>query len=287
MSRADIRHFHHAGSGTLSYVVSDPATRQAAVIDPVLDFNVVSGRTDDAPVRPIIDHLRDNDLKVAWILETHAHADHLSGAQHIKATLGGDVAIGEGIRDVQRHFGDIFNLKPPFRADGHQFDRLFADDDEFPVGELRVRVIATPGHTSDCVTYVVGDAAFVGDTLFMPDAGTARCDFPGGDASRLYDSIRRLFELPPETRLFMCHDYGPDGREIRHVTTVAEQVAANIHVGDGRSREDFVALREKRDATLELPALILPALQVNIRAGNLPPAEDNQVVYLKIPLDRI
>lgn len=287
MNAPDVRHYYHEGTGTLSYVVSDPGSGRAAVIDPVLDFDIVSGRSDAAPLAPLIDCLDENGLALDWILETHAHADHLSGAERLKAERGGKVAIGAGIRDVQRHFREVFNLEPPFRADGHQFDRLFEDGDSFRIGNLDARVIATPGHTSDSLTYIVGDAAFVGDSLFMPDAGTARCDFPGGDAGVLYDSIQRLFELPADTRLFMCHDYGPGGREVRHVTTVREQRDANIHVGNGRGRADFVALREGRDATLSLPRLILPAIQVNIRAGGLPPAEDNGVAYLKIPLDRL
>jgi glyoxylase-like metal-dependent hydrolase (beta-lactamase superfamily II) len=287
LSSPQVQHFHHAGTGTLSYVVSDPATKAAAVIDPVLGFDMVSGRTDGSQARAIVDYLGGKQLRLQWLLETHAHADHLSGAQHIRASLGGTVAIGEGIREVQRHFGKVFNLKPPFRADGHQFDELLADGGRFRIGELEVRVMATPGHTSDSVTYLIGDAAFVGDTLFMPDLGTARCDFPGGDAGQLYDSIQKILGLPDDTRLFMCHDYPPAGRELRFETSVREQKADNVHVGGGRSREEFIQLRVARDKTLSLPALILPALQVNIRAGNLPPAEDNQVVYLRTPLDLI
>ncbi len=268
-------------------MVSDPATACAAVIDPVLGFDIVSGRSDDSQVRAIVDYLGGKQLKLQWLLETHAHADHLSGAQYIRASLGGSVAIGEGIRAVQEHFGKVFNLKPPFRPDGHQFDTLFSDGDTFKIGELEGAVMATPGHTSDSMTYVIGDAAFVGDTLFMPDLGTARCDFPGGDAGLLYDSIQNILSLPDATRLFMCHDYPPDGRELRAETTVREQKADNIHVGGGRTRDEYIQLRETRDKKLSLPALILPAIQINMRAGNLPPAEDNQVVYLRIPLDLI
>lgn len=285
MPSPDIQHFYHEDSGTLAYVVSDPDSGTAAVIDAPLGLDIVSGRTDGSLADTICDYVRDAGLRVRWILETHAHADHLSAAQYVKATLGGDVAIGAGICDVQRHFQGVFNLKPPFRADGRQFDHLFSDGDEFALGTLTVKAIATPGHTSDSMTYLVGDAAFVGDTLFMPDAGTARCDFPGGDAGKLYDSIHRLLALPDATRLFMCHDYCPDGRELRFQTTVAEQRADNIHVGNATSRADFISMRDERDATLALPRLLLPSLQINIRAGNLPPADDNQVAYLRIPLD--
>jgi len=281
----DVQHFHDADTGTLSYVVSDPASGAAAVIDPLLGFSMSSGRIDDRQARDIIAWLRDHQLRLHWILETHAHADHLSAAQYIKSELGGSTGIGEGICAVQERFAHIFNYKPPFRADGHQFDRLFADGEAFALGELTVRVIATPGHTSDSITYLVGDAAFPGDSIFMPDYGTARCDFPGGDAGQLYDSIQALLALPPDTRLFMCHDYRPNERELRFEATVREQADTNIHVRRGTRREDFVRMREQRDATLDLPRLLLPAIQVNIRAGNLPPAEDNQVAYLKIPLD--
>jgi glyoxylase-like metal-dependent hydrolase (beta-lactamase superfamily II) len=287
MGNPSVQHFYHQPTGTLSYVVSDPATSMAAVVDPVLGFSVVSGRTDQAPAREIIEYLRSNDLSLEWVLETHAHADHLSAAQTIKAHLGGKVAIGNGIRSVQETFGDIFNLKAPFAADGRQFDRLFADGDLFTIGSIECRVLDTPGHTSDSVTYLAGDCAFVGDSLFMPDFGTARCDFPGGDASLLYDSIQKLFALPPQTKLYMCHDYPPEGRSVRYTVTVAEQKGANVHVKDGTTKAEFVAMREKRDATLSLPALILPAIQINIRAGHLPEAEDNEVSYLKIPLDML
>lgn len=287
MGNPSVQHFYHQPTGTLSYVVSDPATSMAAVVDPVLGFSVVSGRTDQAPARAIIEYLRSNDLSLEWVLETHAHADHLSAAQTIKAHLGGKVAIGSGIRSVQETFGDIFNLKAPFAADGRQFDRLFADGDLFTIGSIECKVLDTPGHTSDSVTYLAGDCAFVGDSLFMPDFGTARCDFPGGDASLLYDSIQKLFALPPQTKLYMCHDYPPEGRSVRYTVTVAEQKGANVHMKDGTTKAEFVAMREKRDATLSLPALILPAIQINIRAGHLPEAEDNEVSYLKIPLDML
>lgn len=287
MSGVLVQHFYHQPTGTLTYVVSDPATSMAAVIDPVLGFSVVSGRTDPAPARDIIEYIRANDLTLEWILETHAHADHLSSAQTIKAHLGGKVAIGKGIRSVQETFGEIFNLKAPFAADGRQFDRLFADGDTFTIGSIAARVLNTPGHTSDSVTYLAGDCAFVGDSIFMPDFGTARCDFPGGDASLLYDSVQKLFALPPQTKLYMCHDYPPEGRSLRYEVTVAEQKEANVHVKDGMAKAEFVAMRKKRDATLSLPALILPAIQVNIRAGHLPESEDNEVSYIKIPLDTL
>jgi glyoxylase-like metal-dependent hydrolase (beta-lactamase superfamily II) len=287
MSGVLVQHFHHQPTGTLSYVVSDPATSMAAVIDPVLGFSVVSGRTDPAPAKEIVDYIRANDLALEWILETHAHADHLSSAQTIKAHLGGKVAIGSGIRSVQETFGEILNLKAPFAADGRQFDRLFADGDTFTIGSIPARVLNTPGHTSDSVTYVVGDCAFVGDSIFMPDFGTARCDFPGGDASLLYESVQKLFALPPQTKLYMCHDYPPEGRSLRYEVTVAEQKEKNIHVKDGTVKAEFVDMREKRDATLSLPALILPAIQVNIRAGHLPESEDNGIAYIKVPLDTL
>jgi glyoxylase-like metal-dependent hydrolase (beta-lactamase superfamily II) len=282
-----VRHFYHQPTGTLSYVVSDPRTSVAAVIDPVLGFSVVSGRTDTGPAREIIDCIQSNDLKLEWILETHAHADHLSAAQTIKAHLGGKVAIGNGIRAVQETFGGIFNLKAPFAADGRQFDRLFEDGDSFTIGSIDCRVLNTPGHTSDSVTYLIGDCAFVGDSLFMPDFGTARCDFPGGDAALLYDSIQKLFALPARTKLYMCHDYPPDGRSLRFEASVCEQKESNVHVKDGTTKADFVTMRKKRDATLLLPALLLPAIQINIRAGHLPESEDNNVSYIKLPLDSL
>ena len=283
----DVQHFYHPSSGTLTYVVSDPVSKGSAVIDPVLDFSVVSGRTNTAPVDDVVAYLEENDLNLEWILETHAHADHLSGAQTLKQKSGGNVAIGEGIRKVQSHFGPVFNLKAPFAADGHQFDHLFADEAEFSIGTLTGRVMHTPGHTNDSVTYVIGNAAFVGDTVFMTDFGTARCDFPGGDAGRLYDSIQKLLALPDDTILYLCHDYPPEGRELRCSTLVAEQRSDNIHVGTGTSRGEFVSMREARDATLSLPALILPSIQANIQAGHLPDAEDNDIAYIKIPLDTL
>lgn len=285
MSDATIRHFHDAPTGTLSYVVSDRATGRAVVIDPVMGFSTVSGRTDPSPALKIIDYVRSHALTLEWILETHAHADHLSAAEFLKAELGGSTGIGEGIRQVQAHFRDVFNLGATFAADGSEFDRLFADGDTFSIGEVECRVLGTPGHTSDSITYLIGDAAFVGDTLFMPDIGTARCDFPGGDAALLYDSIQTILSLPDETRLFMCHDYPPEDRSLRFEVSVAEQRERNIHVGGAVSKRDFVARRKARDEELDLPTLILPSIQVNIRAGAFPTPDDNDVSYIRIPVD--
>ncbi len=280
--------FLDARSNTISYVVADPETRRAAVIDPVLDYDPASGRTDAAGVARIVDHVRADGLAVDWILETHAHADHLSGAQVVKAELGGTVALGAGIVEVQATFAALFNLGDGFATDGSQFDRLLADGERLELGAIEIEVLHTPGHTPACASYVAGDAVFVGDTLFMPDSGTARCDFPGGDATLLYRSIGRILALPDATRLFVCHDYGAGGaRDIAWETTVGEERARNIHVGGGTGAEDFVRMRRARDETLAVPALILPALQVNIRAGHLPPPEGNGTRYLKIPLNRL
>jgi glyoxylase-like metal-dependent hydrolase (beta-lactamase superfamily II) len=282
-----VQHFYHEPTGTLSFVVSDPATACAAVIDPVLGFDIVSGRTDASQIDVISAYHEKHGLALEWILETHAHADHLSAAQLLKARQGGKVAIGQGICKVQAHFGRLFNLKEPFRSDGSQFDRLFAGGDRFHIGKLECRVLSTPGHTSDSVSYVIGNAAFVGDTLFAPDYGTARCDFPGGDASLLFDSIQKLLSLPAGTDLYLCHDYRPNNRELQFRTTIDAQRETNIHIGAGRGKEEFVAMRQARDKTLSLPVLLLPALQVNVRAGHYPEAEDNSVSYLKIPLDQL
>jgi glyoxylase-like metal-dependent hydrolase (beta-lactamase superfamily II) len=287
MTAAAIQHFYDQPTGTLSYVVADQGSGRAAVIDCVLGYDLSSGRTDRRPCDVIIDYVREQGLKLEWILETHAHADHLSGAQYVKSQLGGEVGIGEGIRDVQAHFAPIFNCGPGFTADGRQFDRLFADAEVFRIGELECEVMATPGHTNDSVSYRLGSVVFVGDSLFMPDFGTARCDFPGGDAGLLYDSIRRLLALPGDTRLFMCHDYMPGGRELRWECTVAEQRRDNIHASEAVSKESFTSMRSERDASLKLPALIVPAIQVNIRAGHMPDADDNDIVYLKTPVDTL
>ncbi len=278
--------FHHAPTGTWSYVVTDARTRMAAVIDPVLDFDPRSGRTWTESADRLVSFLRDQSLRNLWILETHAHADHLSAAPYLQAAVGGQIAIGQGICDVQRAFREILNLGPEFPVDGRQFDRLLADGEEFAIGSLTARVIGTAGHTSDSLSYLIDDAVFTGDSIFMPDSGTARCDFPGGDAKRLYASIRRLYELPEATRLFVCHDYGQGGREPRCETTIAEQRASNIHLRDGVTEHEFVEVRTRRDAGLELPALLYPSVQFNIRGGRPPPAESNGRHYLKLPLSR-
>ena len=272
---------------TVTYVVHNGPGSGCAIVDSVLDYDPKSGRTQHASADQVIEYVRANDLKVRWILETHAHADHLSAAPYLRAQLGGQIGIGGNITTVQKVFKGVFNLGPGFRQDGSQFDHLFQEGEAIPLGDLSGEVMFVPGHTPACAAYRFGDAVFVGDTLFMPDVGTARCDFPGGDARALYASTRKLLSLPPETRLFMCHDYPPAEREVAFETTVAEQRAKNIHVHDGVSEEEFVAMRTKRDATLEMPTLILPSVQVNIRAGELPPKEDNGVAYLKIPLNAL
>ena len=281
--------FFHADSNTWSYLVHAPGDTVAAVIDPVLDFDPKSARTSTASAQAIVDHVAAQGLQVQWLLETHAHADHLSAAHWLKQTHWPEarIAIGEGIRTVQKTFRPIFNLGEHFPIDGSQFDQLFADDETFAIGAMPARVIAVPGHTSDSNAYLVGDALFTGDSLFMPDGGTARCDFPGGSAAVLYRSIQRLYALPDATRVFVCHDYGPGGRPVACETTIGEQKRANIHVRDGVDEADFVRLRDARDATLAMPTLILPAVQTNIRAGALPDAEANGVRYLKLPIDTI
>jgi glyoxylase-like metal-dependent hydrolase (beta-lactamase superfamily II) len=277
--------FYHQPTGTWTYVVADPATQAAPVIDPVLDYDWRSGRTGTRSTDAVIAHCEAEGLTVGWILETHAHADHLSSAPYLQSRLGGRIAIGQGICQVQATFKRIFGLGDDFTADGSQFDRLLADGDTLDIGNVSGRVIAAPGHTSDSVAYLLGDALFVGDTIFMPDGGSARCDFPGGDAAQLYRTVQRLYALPAETRVFVCHDYSPGGREPRCATTVGEERAGNIHVRDGVSEESFVEMRRKRDATLDVPNLIIPSVQVNIRAGRLPAAESDGVSYLKVPLN--
>lgn len=272
---------------TITYVVHSGPGSACAIIDSVLDYDPKSGRTRHISADRVVEYVRAHDLKVAWILETHAHADHLSAAPYLKAQLGGQIGIGDHITMVQKVFKGIFNLEPEFRLDGSQFDRLFAEGDEIPLGDLKGSLLYVPGHTPACVAYQFGDAVFVGDTLFMPDVGTARADFPGGDARTLYRSARKILSLPPETRLFMCHDYPPAGRSVAFETTVAAQRSGNIHVRDGVTEDDFVALRTARDATLEMPVLILPAVQINIRAGEMPPKEDNGIAYAKIPLNAL
>ncbi len=285
--KPSVKAFFDEATSTFSYVVHEAGGEAAAIIDPVHDFDAPSGRTGTGAADELIAYVLGNGLTVEWILETHAHADHLSSAPYIKEKLGGTTAIGAHIVDVQAIFRNVFNLEAGFATDGSQFDQLFSDGDTFIIGALEARVMHTPGHTPACLTYVIGDCAFVGDTLFPPDYGTARCDFPGGDAGSLYDSIQRIYDLPDETRLFMCHDYPPEGRGPQFETTVGAERTRNIHVADGTSREDFIAMREARDATLAVPKLLLPSIQVNIRAGALPPAEDNGVAYLKLPVDRI
>ncbi|WP_422822427.1 MBL fold metallo-hydrolase [Vreelandella azerica] len=269
-------------------MVQDPGSKACAILDSVLDFDYAAGRTDVRSADEIIAYVRENGLDVEWILETHVHADHLSAAPYLHERLGGKTGIGANITIVQDVFGKAFNAGTEFARDGSQFDALFKEGDTFTIGGLEGRVLHTPGHTPACLTYVIGDAAFVGDTLFMPDFGTARCDFPGGDARALYQSIQKVLALPSDTRLFMCHDYKAPQRDVyQHETTVAEQRAANIHVYDGVSEEEFVRMRTERDATLAMPKLIIPSVQVNMRGGDMPPAEDNGQVYLKVPINKL
>lgn len=287
MTKPDVSAFFDEATFTVTYVVSDPTTGRAAVVDPVLDFDPASGRTSTTSADEVVAFVEDNKLGVDWILETHVHADHLSAAPYIHETLGGKAAIGKDVTAVQKTFKGVFNLKD-LATDGSQFEHLFADAEAFSVGSIEAYVIATPGHTPACVTYVIGDAAFVGDTLFMPDFGSARTDFPGGSAPQLYESIRKILALPDNTRLFMCHDYKAPGRDVfAWETSVAEQRANNIHINDTVSRDEFVAMREGRDSQLGMPKLILPSLQVNLRAGQLPEPEDNNIRYLKLPLDAV
>ena len=290
-ARLQIESFFDEASSTFSHLVLDRETGQCALVDSVLDYDPKSGRTRTTGAERLVARVRELGAQVQWLLETHVHADHLSAAPWLKAQLGGQIAIGAQITTVQKTFGTLFNAEPGFARDGSQFDHLFRDGDTFAIGGLRATALHTPGHTPACMTYLVEDgdtrAAFVGDTLFMPDYGTARCDFPGGDAATLFRSVRRVLALPGDTQLYMCHDYRPGGRPLAHVSTVAEQRAANVHVHDGIAEADFVAMRQARDATLDMPVLILPSVQVNMRAGHLPPPEDNGVSYLKIPLNAL
>ncbi|OWW18659.1 MBL fold metallo-hydrolase [Noviherbaspirillum denitrificans] len=279
--------FYDGITGTISHVVHDGPGSHAAIIDPVLDYDPKSARTHTASADKLVRFVREHSLKTEWILETHAHADHLSAAKYLKDEIGGKIAIGAYIGKVQGVFKQLFNLEAGFAQDGSQFDHLFEEDESFRIGALHARAIFVPGHTPADVAYRIGDTVFVGDTLFMPDVGTARCDFPGGDARSLYRSIQRLLSLPGDTRLFMCHDYPPPGRAPAWVTTVAEQRAGNAHVREGISEDQFVAIREKRDAGLDMPTLFLPSIQVNIRAGSMPPAEGNGISYLKLPLNAV
>lgn len=285
--QAQVKAFFDPATWTVSYVVFDAPGGHCALVDSVLDYDPKSGRTRTDSADQLIAFVREQNLTVDWILETHAHADHLSAAPYLRKHLGGKIAIGGKITQVQNVFKGIFHLEPEFATNGSQFDHLFEDGDTFAIGTLQAQALSVPGHTPACMAYQVGDAVFVGDTLFMPDVGTARCDFPGGNAHTLYHSVRKLLSLPAETRLFMCHDYPPEGREAQWECTVADQRARNIHVHDGVSEAEFVAMRTKRDAGLAMPVLILPSVQVNIRAGELPPPEANGVSYLKIPLNAL
>lgn len=282
-----IKSFFDHATWTFTYVVYEQDQSPCVIIDSVLDYDPKSGRTSTHSAEMVIDFIRTHQLKTEWILETHAHADHLSAAQYLKEKLGGRVAIGNHIKTVQQVFKGVFNLEESFSADGTQFDYLLAEDEVIQFGNLEIQCLFVPGHTPACMAYKIEDAIFVGDTMFMPDVGSARCDFPGGDAKALYESVQKLLSYPPETRLFMCHDYPPSERVIRFETSVAEQKKSNIHLKDGISAADFVAMRSKRDATLEMPVLILPAVQINIRAGQMPPKENNGISYLKIPLNAL
>jgi glyoxylase-like metal-dependent hydrolase (beta-lactamase superfamily II) len=284
MQEPTVQSFFDPDTATVTHIVSDPVTRRAAIIDSVLDYDPKAGRTSHASADKVIEHVRQAGLTVAWLLETHAHADHLSAAPYLKAQLGGQIGIGRHICDVQAVFKQLFNA-PDMNTEGAEFDHLFEDGEQFQIGAIDVRVMHTPGHTPACLTYVVGQHAFIGDTLFMPDYGSARCDFPGGDAATLYRSIQKVLALAPETKLHLCHDYPPEGRAPAWVTTVRQERETNIHVHDGITEAAFVSMRTARDKTLAMPRLLLPAVQVNVRAGQLPPPEDNGVRYLKIPIN--
>ena len=282
-----VKAFFDAATWTVSYVVYDQAGGHCALVDSVLDYDAKSGRTATRSADALLAFVAEQSLTVQWILETHAHADHLSAAHYLREKVGGKIAIGAAITQVQKVFKGIFHLESEFLPDGGQFDHLLQDGEVFAIGKLQAQALSVPGHTPACMAFQVGDSVFVGDTLFMPDVGTARCDFPGGSAHNLYQSVRKLLSMPPDTRLFMCHDYPPPGRQPTWQCTVADQRAHNIHLHDGVTEAEFVSLRTRRDATLEMPVLILPAVQVNIRAGALPPAEDNGVAYMKIPLNAL
>lgn len=285
-TQPQVRAFFDPPTNTFTYLVRDPSSNVCAIIDSVLAFDYSNGRTDTRAADELVAHIREAGLQVQWILETHAHADHLSAAPYLQEKLGGKIGIGEHIVEVQQIFGKVFNAGTEFACDGSQFDVLFADSDTFSIGNLGVKVLHTPGHTPACLSYLIGDAVFVGDTLFMPDYGTARCDFPGGDSATLYQSVQKLLALPDETRMYLCHDYLPEGRShYVHETTVGEQRRRNIHIHEGVSEADFVVLRDARDATLSAPKLLIPSVQVNIRAGHLPEPEDNGQVYLKVPVN--
>ena len=285
--KPEVKAFFEEDSNTISYVVNDPDSMSCAIIDSVMDIDYAAGRLTYEHADEIIAYVKERGLTIEWLIETHAHADHLSAAPYIQEKVGGKLGIGKDITIVQDVFGKVFNEGTEFQRDGSQFDRLFDEGETYEVGGMKAFVMHTPGHTPACMTHVVGDAAFVGDTLFMPDGGSARADFPGGDAGILYDSIQKVLALPEAMRLFMCHDYGPNGREIRWETTVGEEKTHNIHVGGGTTREEFVAMREARDATLDMPRLIIPSLQVNIRAGELPPADKDGKTFLKVPVNTL
>jgi len=279
--------FFDAPTNTISYVVQDPTSNKCAVIDSVMDIDYAAGRISYGGADEIIKFIQDNELELEWLIETHVHADHLSGAPYIQGKLGGKLGIGENITIVQDVFGKVFNEGTEFQRDGSQFDQLFTDGDSYTIGNLTAHVMHTPGHTPACMTHTIGNAAFVGDTLFMPDGGSARADFPGGDARTLYRSVKRVLQLPDETRLFMCHDYGPNGRDIQWETSVAEEREHNIHVKDSISEDEFVKMREERDASLDMPKLIIPSLQVNMRGGKMPPADEKGDVFFKVPVNKL
>lgn len=281
-----VKTFFDEPTFTFSYVVSDPETKRCAIVDSVLDFDYAAGKTDTASADQIVDYVKAEGLTVDWILETHVHADHLSAAPYLKDKLGGQLSIGEHITTVQNVFGKAFNEGSAFQRDGSQFDHLFKDEEQFKIGTIEARAMHTPGHTPACMSYLIGDALFVGDTLFMPDYGTARCDFPGGDAHTLYLSVQKIFSLPDETRMFMCHDYKAPGRDhYLNETTVGEERLHNVHVGEGKCEQEFIKMRTERDATLSMPRLILPSVQVNMRAGHMPEPEENGQSYLKVPVN--
>ncbi len=288
MSKPEVTGFFDDATSTITYVVADPATQQCAIIDSLLDYDAASGRTNTASADKLISFVKEKGYETDWIIDTHVHADHLTAAPYIRDQLGGKTGIGEHIATVQKVFGEIFNEGQSFHTDGSQFDHLFADEEVYRIGNIEARAIHTPGHTPACMSHLIGDALFVGDTLFMPDVGSARCDFPGGDAGTLYDSIQRLFALPDETRVFLCHDYPPAYRgEVVFETTIGEEKAENIHFRNGTTRDQFIEIRTTRDATLSMPKLILPSVQVNMRAGDMPPAEDNGVRYMKVPINAL
>jgi len=282
----DVKAFFDKDTYTVTYVIADKETNICAIIDSVLDYDQASGRTSTTSADEVISYINENGYTCEWILETHVHADHLSAAPYLKSKIGGKSAIGENVKTVQSTFGPVFNAESDFAKDGSQFDHLFADEEKFNIGNLEGKILHTPGHTPACISYVIDGSCFVGDTMFMPDFGTARCDFPGGDASLLYDSMQRILSLPDDTILYMCHDYGPGGRDYAWVTSVKEQKENNIHLR-GKSRDEYIEARTKRDAELSMPQLILPSVQVNMRAGDMPPVEDNEMTYIKIPIDAL